>query len=212
MRVLVVLGGDQLVADRMSPWVDSATHVIAVDGGFHHLESVGRLPQWVAGDFDSADLGAVPDSVIRVHFPDQDQTDFEKVLRWCFEQGFDSVHVACSEGDLPDHQLQNFYTAAAALVDVWFVFRRGMGRIVRSENGEFKVPTPVGARASLIPLTACDSVTLQGVQWPLDRATLVPLGLSSISNRAVDSVISVGLERGQALIFWETNEVIWEES
>jgi len=36
------------------------------------------------------------------------------------------------------------------------------------------------------------------------------LGASSVSNRAVDTEIAVGLERGVALLFWETNELIWE--
>ena len=35
--------------------------VIAVDGGFAHLEAIGRVPDLALGDFDS--LGYVPDSV-----------------------------------------------------------------------------------------------------------------------------------------------------
>jgi thiamine pyrophosphokinase len=194
----------------MTRWAESATHLVAVDAGFHHLDSVGKLPAVIAGDFDSADLQRVPEGVLRVHLPDQSHTDFEKVLRWCFEQGFESIHVACAEGDLPDHQLQNFYSAGASLVDVWFVFGRGMGRIVRAEHGAVKASAQVGARVSLIPLSACDCVTLTGVQWPLSSGSLIPLGSSSISNRAVKTEIEVALERGVALLFWETNDVVWE--
>jgi thiamine pyrophosphokinase len=199
-----------LDTERMALWAESATHLFAVDAGFHHLESIRMLPHVIAGDFDSADLDRVPPSVKRVYLPDQNFTDFEKVLQWCFDQGYTSVHVACAEGDLPDHQLQNFFSAASSLVDVWFVFRRGMGRLVRAESGEIKVSTHVGARVSVIPLAACDWVTLRGVRWPLPRESLLPLGASSVSNRAVDTEIAVGLEQGVALLFWETNEVIWE--
>ena len=205
-----MLGGSCLDTERMSQWADSATQIIAVDGGFHHLESIGKLPHVIAGDFDSADLQRVPEGVLRLHLPDQSHTDFEKVLRWCFEQGCESVHVACAEGDLPDHQLQNFYSAGASFVDVWFVFGRGMGRIVRAEQGAVKASARVGARVSLIPLSACDCVTLTGVQWPLSSDSLIPMGSSSISNRAVETEIEVALERGVALLFWETNAVVWE--
>jgi len=209
-RVLVVLGGSCLDAERMNRWAESATHLIAVDAGFHHLESVGKLPLVVAGDFDSADLGRVPESVTLVSLRDQNYTDFEKVLRWCFDEGFESIHVACAEGDLPDHQLQNLFSAAASPVDVWFVFRRGMGRIVRTEHGGFSVPATVGGRVSLIPLGECESASLTGVQWPVERQSLAPLGASSISNKAVEERVSVGLESGTAFLFWETNEIVWE--
>ena len=196
----------------MVAWADSATHVIAVDGGFHNIESVGKLPHVIVGDFDSANLNDVPESVQQDFLPDQDQTDFQKVLQWCFERGYSSVHVICAEGDLPDHQLQNLYAAASALVDVWFVFERGMGRIVRADHGMTQLSASVGARVSLIPLAACESVNLSGVQWPLQNESLVPLGSSSISNRAVQEQISVGMGQGVALLFWETNEIIWKES
>lgn len=116
----------------------------------------------------------------------------------------------CAEGDLPDHQLYNLYAAANASVEVWFVFERGLGRIVKPEHGAVTINGTPGHRISLIPLQACQNVSFSGVQWPLEHATLVPLGAASISNAFASEKASVSIERGIAFLFWETNELIWE--
>lgn len=209
-RFLVVLGGRRLEPERMLAWAQSADRILAVDAGIYHLESVGVTPQVASGDFDSSDPQHLPEAVERLDMPDQERTDFEKALAWCEHNDIERIHVMCAEGDLPDHQLYNLYAAANTLLDVWFVFERGLGRIVKPEHGAVTINGTPGQRISLIPLQACESVSFTGVQWPLERATLVPLGSASISNAFASEQASVSIERGVAFLFWETNDVIWE--
>ncbi len=209
-RTLAVLGGSCLDPERLQVAARQARLVIAVDAGYRHCESVGFLPQILAGDFDSVALENIPSTVHQVPLFDQEHTDTTKLMAWCHDQGCERIHLICSEGGLPDHQLQTYFSACASKLDVWFIFDRGMGRIICPLPHLTTIKTEPKSRVSLLPLTRCESVTLTGTAWPLENDQLEPCGKTSISNQALANEVQCSLESGNALLFWETNDIIWE--
>lgn len=204
-RVLGVLGGNDVDNDRLHAWASSADVVYACDSGADRLIALGFSPV-VVGDFDS--FASLPNaSHLRlVQSIDQSTTDCDKLLALVKCDGHVSVTLAATEGDLPDHVLATFSSAMACGLDVRFVFRRGIGVIVRDGAS---LPTTPGQRVSLIPLVACTGVGLRGVAWALDGAEIEPGGAVSVSNEATGNRVQVNLRSGCALLFVETREVGW---
>ncbi len=192
---------------RLSSWARSATVLYAADSGADRLIGLGFEPV-VVGDFDSFSSLADASGLRLVQTPGQDTTDCDKLLALAHEDGFSVITLTCVEGDLPDHVLATLSSAAACDLRVRIAFRRGIGWIVK-EGAPATVSTAPGQRVSLMPITACAGVGLDGVQWPLVDASLAPAGLVSVSNRADGTAVHAEVGEGAALLFVETSEVGW---
>ena len=82
--------------------------VIAADGGLRHLESLGRVPDVVLGDFDS--LGYTPaDGEV---FPvEKDDTDMMLAVRQALQHGYREFLIYGGlDGSRLDHTVANFQT------------------------------------------------------------------------------------------------------
>ena len=78
--------------------------VLAADGGFAHLESIGVVPDVALGDFDS--LGYIPDAPCVVRHPVmKDATDLELALAWLWRKGYTSAVVYGALGGRLDQTL-----------------------------------------------------------------------------------------------------------
>jgi thiamine pyrophosphokinase len=209
-KVLGVLAGRDMPPERLADWARSSDLVLAADSGADALLAVGIVPQLVVGDLDSISLEAQIEQREILHDPDQDTSDCDKLLALAAGMGCHSITLCGAEGDLPDHVLGTLHSAARAPLDVRLAYRRGIGRVLRGPfAGSFAAR--VGARVSLLPLVPCGEVTLRGLEWELEAATLDPLGLTSLSNRATEERIGVGLASGAALLFIGTDgEPVWE--
>ncbi|HXH62162.1 MAG TPA: hypothetical protein VNI20_12490, partial [Fimbriimonadaceae bacterium] len=111
-------------------------------------------------------------------------------------------------GDLPDHVLATLSSVVASTLAVRIAFRRGVGHVVRPGAG-VTVDHRTGGRVSLLPLTRCEGVVLQGVAWPLDGHALEHGGLVSVSNEASAKEVTAKVTIGTALLFVETDAVSW---
>ena len=80
--------------------------VVAVDGGFAHLQDAGVVPDAVVGDFDS--LGYVPDAPdVRRFPPEKDESDMELACRVATEAGCDEIVLYGCLGRRVDHTFAN---------------------------------------------------------------------------------------------------------
>ena len=83
MRVVIVAAGDLAAADARR--LDGADLVIAADGGTNALDRLGRRPDLVVGDLDSADPATVERMAgagtrVERHPVDKDASDTELAL------------------------------------------------------------------------------------------------------------------------------------
>lgn len=201
-KVLGVLAGEDMPRELLLAWARSADVVLAADAGADRLIEAGVRPDHVVGDLDSiqrrAELGSA-----RIHSrPDQSTTDCDKLLALAAELGFSALTLGAVEGDRMDHALSTWLSAARSSLEVRIALRQGLGWPLRGGRSRSVAVEP-GRIVSLIPLAPCEGVVLRGVEWPLEGDKLSWDGLVSISNRAVDSSVSVSLEAGLAALIVE---------
>lgn len=177
--------------------------LIAADGGLVHLEKLGLTPQIILGDFDS--LGYVPTGA--AVFPvEKDDTDTMLALRCGLDRGQREFHIyGGMDGRRLDHTMANFQSLA-------FLRRHGangfligqdfIATVIQNESVTFP-----RADAGLLSVFCLGSdargVTLQGLQYLLDKHTLTcdfPLG---VSNHFIGECGKVSVENGTLLLIWE---------
>jgi len=203
MLVVVVASG--AMADGDVRWLEAADMLIAADGGASTLLDLGRRPDLLVGDLDSADAGLVArleaDEVpIKRHPTDKEATDTELAIDAAVTAGATQVVILGALGGTRlDHELANLLLLADprfAAPDLRIVRGPTTARILRGAAGL----TLVGRQGDLVSLLPIGGdaigVTTVGLRWALGAATL-PLGASrGVSNEVVAVPASVSLDHG----------------
>lgn len=198
-KILGVLGGEDMPATRIRAWADSADEIIAADRGALQLLAAGIVPHRVIGDFDSVVAGALPSQVVVHHEFDQSTTDCDKLLAFATDEGHRAITLMGVEGDRLDHVIASIGSAAIAKLCVRLILRMGMAWVVRPDSPA-KVLATIGSTVSLLPIVECRHVSASGLKWPVQEATLSPLGFRSISNMAIHEVVHVAIGSGALLL------------
>ena len=187
--------------------------VLAADGGYRALYSLGYTPDLLLGDFDSlGDLPLPPDLPV-LRFPARkDDTDTGLALRHGLDRGSRDFALYGCAGGRVDHLLANLQSMARV---------SRLGATIRLAAPEYDAwaltgPAPDGPAATLtlpdrpggtLVSVFChgdraEGVTLTGLSYPLDGADLTgdfPLG---VSNRRLEGQpATVSVRRGTLLIF-----------
>ena len=181
--------------------------VIAADGGYAQLLQQGIQPDMVIGDFDS--LGYVPNhpNIVR-HPAEKDDTDMMLAARIGLEQGYKEFLIYGGLGGRWDHSYANMQVLSFLAVN------GAKGILMDQEvrmcaiyndtiyfNESYKGMISVFAASS-----TASGVTLKGLKYELDHATLshcVPLGTS---NEFLGKPCSISVEEGVLLIMWQKQE------
>lgn len=88
-------------------------YVMAVDGGYAHLQRIGRRADIVLGDFDS--LEWEPKGIHAVKFPvEKDDSDFQLTMTRLLAYSYDRVYVFGALGRRLDHTLANLRIGGSA--------------------------------------------------------------------------------------------------
>ena len=87
--------------------------VYAVDGGLAVAEAAGIMPDYLVGDFDTAENALVARYESRCitlrHKPEKDATDTELAVDEALEQGADTIVLLGATGTRMDHTLANVH-------------------------------------------------------------------------------------------------------
>ncbi len=115
---LLVAAGEPPEEATLLALCNSASRIIAVDGGLAHLRRVGVAPSLVVGDLDSAvsddlEWARRAGSEI-VHQGGQDESDLAKALNLCSLNSWLDVHATAIEGGRIDHQFGGIAALARA--------------------------------------------------------------------------------------------------
>lgn len=175
---------------------------IAADGGLVHMEQLGLTPDVILGDFDS--LGYVPQNA-KVFPVEKDDTDAMLAVRKGLEMGCDRfVLYGALEGPRLDHTVANFQT-------LQFLADRGaQGYLVGKDsvvtviqNGSLPLPASKEGVVSVFCMGKdAHGVSIQGLQYPLEKGTLTagfPLG---VSNHLIGKDAEISVEDGSLLILF----------
>jgi len=175
---VVFLDGDYSDPDWHRALAARADLVLAADGGAGFLTSIGVTPDAVVGDFDSLDPAIAArlegEGVTFVRHPvRKDVTDGELAVDEALRRGAGEVLLAGATGAL-DHTLghlailrrQAARGVAARLV------APDLSVTVLVAPASVRLAAAAGVRVSLVPLGGDSTVTLTGLDYPLDRGVL----------------------------------------
>lgn len=176
--------------------------LIACDAGWKNAAALGRVPDLVVGDFDSAPP-PLSGEVIRLPAV-KDDTDTHYAARLAFERGADEVlMLGALGGKRLEHTLANLATA------LWLQ-KRGVRVLLADERTELRIllagQSLTLARAgwgyfSLVPLEgAAGGVTITGAKYPLTNAVLTPDWPLGVSNEFAEEEAVIRLETGSLAV------------
>ena len=214
MRTVLVASGQADAADAR--WLDGADQVVAVDGGTAWLASLGRRPDWVIGDLDSADPSLIAaleaDGVpIERHAAAKDASDTELAVSAALAAGADElVILGALAGPRLDPQLANLMLLAdpelARERDLRIVRGRTLVRAMHGP-GSMAIEAEIGGLVTLLPVGGdAEGVRTAGLRYPLAGETL-SFGRSRGLSNVVDEVpASASLERGTLLVIESAEE------
>ncbi len=179
-------------------------YVMAVDGGFAHLDAAGVRPDMALGDFDS--LGYVPACQRVVRFPLQkDASDLELALERAKTMRFGDVYVYGALGGRIDFTLANLQTAAKCSEAGLCVTLVGQDEAIRALTGPDVLDLPLMERGTVSVLAMsdlCTGMIERGMAYSLDDEPLTNRESRGISNELTGAPASVGIESGTVLVFY----------
>ena len=202
--IVVVAGGDELRTD-VAALIEDGTRVLAADGGLEHALALGLEPEAVVGDLDSAPAGSLEAAsrrgvrVVR-HPTAKDATDLELALDEALARAPARVLVLLDAGGRLDHLLSALLLLGAErYADIQLDTQVG-GALVHVIRDEREMEGVEGETISLLPLHGpAESVTTEGLAYPLVGETLWPGSSRGVSNVFTDGLARVSLERGVLL-------------
>lgn len=178
-------------------------YVVAVDGGYAHLQAVGRVPDMAIGDFDS--LGYVPEcKVVSQHPTHKNESDLELALDSALELGFTDLVVYGALGGRLDHTVANLQLMA-------LFGERGVR--VTAIGDDCSVRVVVGPDVYQLPLRDSGTVSVfsvtdeafgvveQGMEYSFDDEVLTNRTSRGLSNELKGEPASVAVEKGTLLVF-----------
>lgn len=208
----IIIGAGDLTVSEIPLQPDD--FVIAVDGGLDYLEFLQIEPDLILGDFDSVtdSMGEAvariekedPAKVLRLK-PEKDDTDMLAALREGLQRGFTEFRLYGATGGRFDHTFANIqcllflknHGATGYLMD-----GTGMTFVIQNESVGFKASLE-GILSLFSLCKETKGVTIRGMKYPLENATITndfPIG---ISNEFIGEESSICVEDGELLaVLW----------
>ncbi len=177
--------------------------VIAVDGGFAHLEAIGRAPDVALGDFDS--LGYVPQCRLVARYPsEKDKSDLELAFDRAKASRFEEVVVYAALSGRLDHTIANLQLFARFSEAGMRVAGIGRDFAVRLLTGPDVLDLPARDEGIVSVFAATDrasGVVERGLKYGLDDETLTNRTSRGLSNEFVGTDAVIGVGSGTLYIF-----------
>lgn len=179
--------------------------IYCTDGAYYYLYSNGVKPDVISGDFDNFNFAEIPETIEIIETPDQDFTDFEKVLRILIERNFEEVHIYGGSGREQDHFLGNLSVAFKYRNEISLLFFDDYAYYFFAEN-ETILQGYEGRMISLFPFPVVKNITTEGLLYGLNHEELNMSSRIGIRNTAVSELVKISFEEGGLLIFIANKE------
>lgn len=204
-RILIFAGGD------LGPWaleeIRSGDFIVGADRGALFLLQNKISVDYALGDFDSVtseEFIAIKgwcQEAASCDPVEKDYTDSELAVIWALAQKPAEIVLLGVLGTRMDHSLANIHLLSKCL-------QKGISsRIVGEKNEIFLVDNDISisrghySYVSILPLTIeVTGITLEGFQYPLNRATLQLGQALGVSNKILGEIGKISVETGQLLV------------
>jgi thiamine pyrophosphokinase len=213
-RVVIIANGHLSDPAEARRRIRPGDHIICADGGTHHARVMGLTPNVVVGDMDSLDQGLRTELEavgvrFEVHSTRKDETDLELALKLATAEGADDIEILAMLGGRLDQSLANLLMLARSeWAPAWVRVTEGNQSAWPVRGGqETTIKGMRGDLLSLVPLTSLvTGVTLEGVEWPLNDATLHFGSTLTISNTLMGSTARLKVEEGLVLVVHQSTD------
>lgn len=201
MPVCYMIGAGEFTLRGLYP--KDGDYVIAADDGYTMLSASGIVPDLLVGDFDS--LASLPKGIpVKAFSPKKDDTDLALALSEGMARGYRTFRFYGASGGRDDHAYANLQLLGGASgqgcecrmvcpsCDVYAV-TNGVLKLTGLKKGQTVSVFSHGDKA--------EGVTLKGLAYPLENATLTcgrPLG---VSNEAAGETAAIAVESGTLLVY-----------
>lgn len=206
-KCIIIAGGMLESTEDYRSLIRSAQLVICADSGAAYMRKINLLPDVIIGDLDSIrdeDRYFFESKQVRIiqHPANKDATDTELAVSLAIRQKVDDITLIGWSGTRMDHTLANVlllkklseYRVPCRMIDahneVWLI------------TDHMDLAGIPGELVSIIPLSekVC-GVTISGLEYPLENATISMGSSIGISNRFVTNIARISLEKGILLVF-----------
>ena len=201
MGVCYIVGAGEIYP---LPKIEKDDFVIAADGGFDSLLSLGIAPNLLVGDLDS--IKNVPTGIEILRHPTvKDETDMHLAFLEGEKRGFREFFIYGGVGGRADHTFANysllFYIAKrgckARLVgeheDVISIYESSVS--LENQSGKYFSVFAFGGEAH--------GVSIKNAKYEIENATLTPDFPLGVSNEFCDTPPTISVNKGSLLVIFE---------
>ena len=207
MRAVVFVNGDIADYGALSRWLRADDYRIAADGGARHLEALGLTPDVIVGDLDSIDPSLLAQlrgqgAAVEKHPAAKDATDLELAFERAVRDGAREILLFGAVGGRLDQTLANLLILAQQNWTVPLAIVEGdqLARVLRGRQS-VTLTGPTGGYVSAVALSEeVTGVTYQGLEYPLENATLRLGSTRGVSNTLASSPAQISIESGILLV------------
>lgn len=204
-RIIIFANGDLPNLEKARALLRDDDFIIAADGGTRHALALGKTPNVIIGDLDSAtfDLRPLIDKgtqVIRFSH-DKNETDLELAIQHALTLNPEQVIILAALGGRLDQTLGNI----ALISDPQLVTRNvylddGIEEVFFCYD-QCEIHGAAGDIVSLIPWQGeVTGVRTTDLKWPLRDETLFPNKTRGISNEMLGDKAAVQIQSGFLLV------------
>lgn len=179
----------------------------AVDGGLTVAEEAGTVPDYLVGDFDTAEEALVAryeEKCVTIrHKPEKDATDTELAVDEALERGAEKIILLGATGSRLDHTMANIHM-------LYRILQKGKNAFIVNENNRISMHNKsfaiarqdlFGTYVSFLPFFGeVKDVSLKGVKYPLFGKTLTAGNSLGVSNEGTQEILEISFSEGYLLM------------
>lgn len=196
-RGVIFAGGEFSAPADLDEILKEASVIVCADSGFDSAVSVGVVPHVIIGDMDSV-KSKLPENTDIIKLKcEKDDTDTEAAIDYLVNNGCSEIVLLGALGGRVDHELANIMLMV-------YTAKKGARLVIKTKNTEIilvekyaEIKGEKGDYLTLIPITTdAEGVTLSGLKYPLEGATLEVGKTVGVSNEFISDKASITNQKG----------------
>ncbi len=178
--------------------------IIAADGGYRYLQTLGIEPDILMGDFDSLEIVPEHQHLIR-HSPIKDDTDMALAVAWAEEAGYNTFFLYGGLGGRLDHTIANLQLLTQMARKGMEAYLIGQGSIITAiKDGGLQFPAQANGMISVFCQgEQAAGVFEHGLKYTLENAVLTCDRALGVSNEFIGGPGSIEVKSGTLLVMWD---------
>lgn len=218
MNAVIFANADIYNYDFCSEYLNQEFILICCDGGIRHAKALKLKPDYILGDFDSAENELLnyykqQDINIKSFPPKKNYTDMELAVEFALELKADHIIIFGGVGSRFDHTLTNAHILKRALdkdVDAVLIDNNNSIRLI---NKYIQIKGKKGNIVSLIPLsTTVEGVTTKNLEYPLFDYNMKIGSSLGVSNVMLNDTAYVNIKSGYLFVIMSKDWFLYKNS